>query len=182
MDWGVVVWAGAVGAAGGGGVATEAVAGGDCAAGEPSSPVFTSAMGAPMGTVSPSWAMIRSSSPATGDGTSIVTLSVTTSTSGSYRSTRSPGCFSHLPMVPSTTLSPTWGSSINCATGYIPSRPRAGGFRRRWSPGWAYRRLPAFGRRALWARPARTAARWGRPGSRKPRWRRGRRFPRRCRR
>ena len=80
-------------------------------------PSSTSAIGAPMGTVSPSWAMMRSNSPATGDGTSMVTLSVTTSTSGSYRSTWSPGCLSHLPMVPSTTLSPTWGSSINWATG-----------------------------------------------------------------
>ena len=37
----------------------------------------------------------------------MVTLSVTTSTSGSYRRTESPGCFSHFPMVPSTTDSPT---------------------------------------------------------------------------
>ena len=42
-----------------------------------------SAMGAPMGTVSPSSAKTRNSDPSTGDGTSIVTLSVTTSTKGS---------------------------------------------------------------------------------------------------
>ena len=77
--------------------------------------VSTSAMGAPIGTVSPSAARIFSSAPSTGEGTSIVTLSVTTSTSGSYRAMASPGCFSHLPIVPSTTDSPTWGSSIVCA-------------------------------------------------------------------
>ena len=42
-------------------------------------------------------------------GTSALTLSVTTSTSGSYLATWSPGCFSHFPIVPSATLSPSWG-------------------------------------------------------------------------
>ena len=99
------------GEAGGADAATAGCAGVSAVVGP--LPSSTSAMGAPMGMVSPSWAMIRTSSPDTGEGTSMVTLSVTTSTSGSYRSTRSPGCLSHLPMVPSTTLSPTWGSSIS---------------------------------------------------------------------
>ena len=140
------------------GVGGAAVAG-DCSGGVAgrSPPPSTSAIGAPIGTVSPSCAMIRRSSPATGDGTSIVTLSVMTSTSGSYRSTRSPGCFSHLPMVPSTTLSPTWGSSMSCGTGQsLFGRARAGGVSRRpngvfptrWLRGWAYRRLPGFARKA----------------------------------
>ena len=47
--------------------------------------------------------------PSNGDGTSALTLSVMTSSSGSYLSTWSPGCFSHLPIVPSATLSPSWG-------------------------------------------------------------------------
>ncbi len=47
--------------------------------------------------------------PSNGDGTSAFTLSVTTSTSGSYLSTWSPGCLSHFPIVPSATLSPSWG-------------------------------------------------------------------------
>ena len=80
----------------------------------------TSAMGAPIGIVSPSWARMRSNLPETGEGISIVTLSVTTSTSGSYCSMWSPGCFSHFPMVPSTTDSPTLGSSIIRAKFYHP--------------------------------------------------------------
>ena len=47
--------------------------------------------------------------PSNGDGTSALTLSVMTSRSGSYLSTWSPGCLSHLPIVPSATLSPSWG-------------------------------------------------------------------------
>ena len=73
-----------------------------------------------MGTVSPSCANIRSRMPVAGDGSSMVTLSVITSTRGSYRWISSPGCFSHLPMVPSTTDSPTWGSSIVRAKPYRP--------------------------------------------------------------
>ena len=71
-------------AVGVGGVALAGAAdGADAGIGGPPAASATSAMGAPMGTVSPSWAMMRSSSPVTGDGTSIVTLSVMTSTSGS---------------------------------------------------------------------------------------------------
>jgi hypothetical protein len=61
------------------------------------------------GTVSPSWTRISVSVPSNGDGTSALTLSVITSTIGSYLSTWSPGFLSHLPIVPSATLSPSCG-------------------------------------------------------------------------
>src|SRR5918999_6497816 len=60
-------------------------------------------------TVSPSWTLISLIVPATGEGTSVSTLSVEISNSGSLRSTSSPSLFSHLTMVPSTTVSPSWG-------------------------------------------------------------------------
>ena len=71
--------------------------------------VSISAISALLGTVAPSSARIAVRMPANGDGTSAFTLSVTTSTIGSYFSTRSPGFLSHRPIVPSATLSPSWG-------------------------------------------------------------------------
>jgi hypothetical protein len=56
-----------------------------------------------------------SSVPLAGAGTSESTLSLSTSSSGSYSSTRSPTCFSHAPTVPSTTLSPSWGMMTSVA-------------------------------------------------------------------
>ena len=47
--------------------------------------------------------------PATGDGISVSTLSVETSSSGSSTSTRSPTFFSQRVTVPSVTLSPSAG-------------------------------------------------------------------------
>ena len=90
----------------------DAVCGDDGPGAGSSSSVSISAMGAPMGTVSPSAAMMRVRTPLTGEGTSMVTLSVTTSTSGSYFAILSPGLLSHWPMIPSTTDSPTWGRSM----------------------------------------------------------------------
>ena len=72
-----------------------------------SSSVSMTAISALFGTVSPSWARISLSTPANGDGTSAFTLSVITSSSGSYLATLSPGCFSQRPIVPSATLSPS---------------------------------------------------------------------------
>src|SRR5205823_3674442 len=46
---------------------------------------------------------------AVGDGTSESTLSVETSNNGSSASTRSPICFSQRVIVPSVTVSPSWG-------------------------------------------------------------------------
>ena len=65
---------------------------------------------APIGTVSPSATRISTTVPETGDGSSTFTLSVFTSTIGSYFATLSPGALSHFSIVPSVTVSPTSGS------------------------------------------------------------------------
>src|SRR4051794_18727607 len=56
------------------------------------------------------------STPAAGAGTSIVTLSVSSSTSGSSTATGSPGFLNHLPMVASVTDSPSVGTRISAMT------------------------------------------------------------------
>jgi len=63
----------------------------------------------PTSTVLSSGAVIASRVPATGDGISVSTLSVDTSSSASSSSTWSPTCLSHLVTVPSVTLSPSAG-------------------------------------------------------------------------
>ena len=60
-------------------------------------------------TVSSSSAVIDSRVPATGEGISVSTLSVDTSSSGSSTSTESPTCLSQRVTVPSVTLSPSSG-------------------------------------------------------------------------
>ncbi len=60
--------------------------------------------------VSSSRATIRWTVPATGEGTSVSTLSVEISSSGSSTSTLSPSCLSHRVTVPSVTLSPSSGN------------------------------------------------------------------------
>src|SRR6185436_1432844 len=60
----------------------------------PSSAVSMTAISALFGTVAPSSARISFRTPSNGDGTSALTLSVMTSSSGSYLSTWSPGCLS----------------------------------------------------------------------------------------
>ena len=84
-------------------------AAGSSVAPAPSSAVSMIAISALLGTVAPSSTRISFRMPANGDGTSALTLSVMTSTRASYFSTVSPGFFSHLPIVPSATLSPSWG-------------------------------------------------------------------------
>ena len=59
--------------------------------------------------------------PATDDGTSVSTLSVEISKSGSSTAIVSPSCFSHFRIVPSTTVSPSWGIWID-VTVVSPSR------------------------------------------------------------
>ncbi len=66
----------------------------------------------PTGTVVAGSTRISTRTPATGEGTSVLTLSLSTSSSGSYLSTRSPTCFSQVPIVPSVTLSPSFGIVI----------------------------------------------------------------------
>ncbi len=85
------------------------VASAEASAAAPAAPSSTSAIGASLPIVSPSCTRILASVPSNGDGTSALTLSVTTSTSGSPTRTWSPTALSHLPMVPSSTPSPSWG-------------------------------------------------------------------------
>ena len=101
--------AGVAAAAAGSGVAAGAVGALAAAPSAPSSAVSMTAISALFGTTAPSSARISRRMPSNGDGTSALTLSVTTSTRGSYLATWSPGCFSHFPIVPSATLSPSWG-------------------------------------------------------------------------
>ncbi len=78
-----------------------------------SSPI--SASTAPTSTVSSSLALISSSVPATGEGISVSTLSVETSSNGSSTATVSPTCFSHCVTVPSVTDSPRAGRVTSVA-------------------------------------------------------------------
>jgi hypothetical protein len=66
-------------------------------------------IGSPTATTCPSLAMCSPMLPSAGDGISALTLSVTTSAIDSYLETSSPGCFIQRAMVPSVTLSPSWG-------------------------------------------------------------------------
>ena len=76
---------------------------------EGSAPSPITARSAPTGTVSSSWTRISWRVPATGEGISVSTLSVETSSSGSSTSTRSPTPFSQRVTVPSVTDSPSAG-------------------------------------------------------------------------
>src|SRR2546426_6607553 len=72
-------------------------------------------------TVSPSGTLIETTFPPTGEGTSVSTLSVEISNRGSSRSIVSPSFFSHLVMVPSTTVSPSCGMVTGVANVKPPS-------------------------------------------------------------
>src|SRR5699024_4681622 len=74
------------------------------------------AMTEPTSMVSSSSARISTKVPATGDGISVSTLSVETSSSGSSTSSVSPTDFSHWVMVPSVTDSPNSGISTSVAS------------------------------------------------------------------
>ena len=63
----------------------------------------------PTSTVSPSWTRISARTPSPGLGTSVSTLSVEISSSGSSSAMVSPGCLSHFVTVPSETDTPIWG-------------------------------------------------------------------------
>jgi hypothetical protein len=69
----------------------------------------------PTSTVSPSWTRICVSVPEAGLGTSVSTLSVEISSSGSSASTCSPSCFSQRVIVPSETDTPIWGITTSTA-------------------------------------------------------------------
>src|SRR4051812_14802088 len=74
---------------------------------------------APTATVSPSLAMISPSVPADGAGTSMVTLSVSSSTSGSSTATGSPAFLNQRPIVASVTDSPSVGTRISVIVGFL---------------------------------------------------------------
>jgi hypothetical protein len=63
----------------------------------------------PTATVSPSCTRTRPSTPSAGEGTSVSTLSVEISSSGSSAAMDSPSVLSHLVIVPSETDTPIWG-------------------------------------------------------------------------
>src|SRR5215217_3387726 len=90
--------------------------GGASVAGESPS-AATSAISVPTSTVVPSETRNFSILPATGEGSSAFTLSVSTSARGSSISTSSPSAFSQRVMVPSVTLSPSCGIVTGLATG-----------------------------------------------------------------
>ena len=87
----------------------------------PASPIRAS--GVPTGTVSPAATRISSSTPSYGLGISESTLSVDTSNSGSSNSTVSPAFFSQELMVPSVTVSPSFGMVMSCTMSAGAPRP-----------------------------------------------------------
>src|SRR5690606_2788717 len=92
----------------------------------PASP--TTASTAPTSTVSPSGTLISTSVPLTGDGTSESTLSVETSKRGSSSATVSPTCLNHFVIVPSVTVSPSWGIVMSAIVAdSLVLRARGGG-------------------------------------------------------
>src|SRR4051812_6819879 len=101
---------GAAGAAAGAASAAFAGAAAGLAAAAPS---LICPSNAPTATVSPSLATISPSVPADGAGTSMVTLSVSSSTSGSSTATASPAFLNQRPMVASVTDSPSVGTRIS---------------------------------------------------------------------
>ncbi len=87
----------------------------------PVSPIRAS--GVPTGTVSPAATRISSSTPSYGLGISESTLSVDTSNSGSSNSMVSPAFFSQELMVPSVTVSPSFGMVMSCTMSAGAPRP-----------------------------------------------------------
>src|SRR4051795_7780290 len=116
--------AGALGGAGGGGGAgaAEALAGAAGLAAAPAAPSLICPSSAPTATVSPSLATISPSVPADGAGTSMVTLSVSSSTNGSSTATASPAFLNQRPMVASVTDSPSVGTRISVMV-LLPQEP-----------------------------------------------------------
>src|SRR5258708_7311808 len=89
----------------------------------PAAPSLTWPSNAPPATVSPSLALISPSVPADGAGTSMVTLSVSSSTKGSSTATASPAFLNQRPMVASVTDSPSVGTRISVMV--VSPMPRA---------------------------------------------------------
>src|SRR5207302_3924274 len=92
-------------------------------AASPASPNTTRV--APTFTTSPSFARSWSTFPVTGEGIWTVTLSVITSTTGSFSRIGSPSLTNHLTTSPSWTPSPMSGSLNSRAIGFLVSTPVA---------------------------------------------------------
>jgi hypothetical protein len=82
-----------------------------------------SASTVPTSTVAPSSTRIWATTPSAGLGTSVSTLSVEISRSGSSRPMASPACLSHFVIVPSDTETPIWGitTSVCVPVDTVPS-------------------------------------------------------------
>ncbi len=110
---------------------------------------------APTSAVSSSPTTISSSTPEAGEGISVSTLSVETSSSGSSASTRSPSAFSQRVTVPSVTLSPSAGRVTETAmVSVAPNELRKSVSSRPCGPkaqSWECSGLPASAR---WASPS----------------------------
>ena len=125
-------------AAGAGAVAGAAAAAGVAAA--TPSPASTVAIIAPTCTVSPTCTACCPITPATGEGTSTETLSVSRLAIGSSAATLSPGCLSHSPRVASVIDSPSVGTRTSVAIlNLVIDAPAETGATERHAPG-----LPAF--------------------------------------
>src|ERR1700742_2569067 len=109
--------AGAAAGGGGGGAAAGLAAAGGAA--DAAAPSLIWPSNAPTATVSPSLAAISLSTPADGAGTSMVTLSVSSSTNGSSTATASPAFLNQRPIVASVTDSPSVGTRISVMTCFL---------------------------------------------------------------
>ncbi len=80
----------------------------------------------PISTVSPSATRISATTPSPGLGTSVSTLSVEISSSGSSWAIASPGCLSHFVIVPSETETPIWGITTSICVPVATARVLSG--------------------------------------------------------
>src|SRR4051812_43696877 len=104
---------GAAAGAGAGAAGAAALGGGAAAGLAATAPSLIWPSNAPTATVSPSLAAISPSTPADGAGTSMVTLSVSSSTRGSSTATASPAFLNQRPIVASVTDSPSVGTRMS---------------------------------------------------------------------
>src|SRR5258708_12949948 len=111
--------AGAAAGGGGGGAGAAALAGAAAGLAAPAAPSLICPSNAPTATVSPSLATMSPSVPADGAGTSMVTLSVSSSTSGSSTATASPAFLNQRPIVASVTDSPSVGTRISAIVCFL---------------------------------------------------------------
>src|SRR3954468_19663026 len=110
---GTAFGAAGAGAEAGAAALAGAAAGAAAAALAPAAPSLINPSSAPTATVSPSLAEISPSTPADGAGTSIVTLSVSSSSKGSSMATDSPAFLSQRAIVASVASSPSAGTRIS---------------------------------------------------------------------